>query len=267
MGFNLMNFAMTKTFSLETTQLSLTGLNQSGDGEVSVSFLETMHRLLGSKEFNNGGFLESGEKPMDNLDSIDILKEHRKKSILKDMMDAKGAGFLDKLQQYLNVAGYDLQHSTVEGGGLKALEDMVVKAGFSRDDIQGLVEDLMAESGEDNVVASDLMEGLFALEPNTLDDAFDLETEGSSDENFLDTSAIPFVSYLFDLLGIPEDVSATIISDAERNGKGLYLDSLIESLQELQEQAFFSGNSFDMDASNEDLITVLEHLGFENPGI
>jgi hypothetical protein len=166
--------------------------------------------------------------------------------------------FVDQFKRYLGMAGVVLENATIDQQGLGALNDLLVQAGFNPEEINALMADLKDED-TGLLKLGELMEGLEALSPKESNPADD-------DETLLAISDLPFITSILTAMGIPEDISSGIIADAKQEGEGINLDSLIDGLQKLQKQAFFSGDQFKADPQISGLDQMFQALGLETKG-
>jgi hypothetical protein len=166
--------------------------------------------------------------------------------------------FVDQFKRYLEMAGVVLENVTIDQQGLGALNDLLVQAGFNPEEINALMADIKDED-TDLLELGELLEGLEALNPKDPNQADD-------DETLLAVSDLPFITSILTAMGIPEDISSGIIADAKQDGKGINLDSLIDGLQKLQKQSFFSGDRFKADPQISGLDQMFQALGLETKG-
>lgn len=94
------------------------------------------------------------------------------------------------------------------------------------------------------------------------------EIQGTVDEDdgkdmMLPISGLPFVLSILAALQVPEQVSARLIADAKQEGEGIDLDRLINGLQTLQKESFFSGVDFDVDSQAGGVEQMFKSLGLE----
>lgn len=219
-------------------------------------FSQKFHTMLDSYNEDHQGFKQCAA----------VMQDSNFNTLLpaKDMENAKGMEFVNKLKLYLAISGNSLETTTISAKGLQALKGLLVKAGFAEDDINHLTAELQLKSKDGRIKLSDLFNGL----PELKTGQSNLKKD-DKDKCLLAISALPFIDSIMTALGIPEDLSGKIITDAKEEGRGINLDTLIDGLQKLQKKAFLSGTAFKTDPENNSFNKMMEHMGFpqSNKGI
>ena len=180
----------------------------------------------------------------------------------ESMEDEKGIAFLSELKSLLlTLSNGDLENLSINGEGLDALGQLLVKAGFDPASIDELMADLSLslEEGEE-VTVSDFMDQLFEL-PREED-----VKELPESENLLTTSDVPYMYSLLGMLGIDEDKISEIMAESSRGNQGFSLDSAVEMLRQLDQSASSSGISYQSVDGDDSYLTFLEQLGLELNG-
>ncbi|MBF0242179.1 MAG: hypothetical protein HQK64_06820 [Desulfamplus sp.] len=256
------------------------------DAPASNLFISKFKQILSKNGINHNGIAPNS--PLDTTKSststVDILADNVKSDLLKEMNKAEGFEFLTKLKQYLMASGHsNLKEVSIGQDGLDTLKIMLDKAGFPQSKVADLIKSLQSQSDDGKLFVSDLMDGLLALEPETLTDE-DLSAEQneldldkikdikdndssaeSEDESLMvQASAIPFISSIMKSLGIPDDVIKLTIASSEVKGGGLNLNTFINDLQSLQKTSFFTGKSFENASDIETIKGLLNQLGLES---
>ena len=170
--------------------------------------------------------------------------------------------FINEFKNYLKMAGVVLENATIDKKGIAALEELLVAQGFSREDIKGLVADLMDEDTELTGLA-ELVDGLETLDLKQTN----LENEEKDEDSIiLPISDLPFITSILTALGIPEDFSKNLLSEVKEEGAGINLDGLIQGLQGLQKQSFLSGISYTAGSQTGGVEQMFQALGLETQG-
>jgi len=168
---------------------------------------------------------------------------------------AKGKGFVAALQNiFLMLSNQDLKNASIDADGLEALKRMLVKAGFKENDINDLIAELLEGQENNNISVKDLLDKLFEL---------DFETQPLTEEepeNYLEISALPFLESLMTSLNIEQDKIKEILTKAE---KGLDLDFIIDKLQDLQKESFYTGNQYKTRENDNNFTVLLKQMGLE----
>ncbi|MEA1968194.1 MAG: flagellar hook-length control protein FliK, partial [Thermodesulfobacteriota bacterium] len=229
-----------------------------GNQEDSSDIKTMLQRLMGNQE-DAGDTNPVLNKLLGNQEA----STHREMgefffSFPDDLKDAQGMGFLEKFRQYLKMSGNDFKEISINGKGLQALEDLLVQAGFPENEVSDLIADLQEKAENGDVLLFDLMEGLSEIDPDKVK-----ENSGDEDETILAISYLPFIETIMTALGIPEDISSRIISDAKQEGQGISLDSLIDGLQKLEKRAFFAGVDFKADPKENSLGMIFTRMGID----
>ncbi|MBF0211012.1 MAG: hypothetical protein HQK68_09025, partial [Desulfamplus sp.] len=256
------------------------------DAPASNLFISKFKQILSKNGINHNGIAPNS--PLDTTKSststVDILADNVKSDLLKEMNKAEGFEFLTKLKQYLMASGHsNLKEVSIGQDGLDTLKIMLDKAGFPQSKVADLIKSLQSQSDDGKVFVSDLMDGLLALEPETLTDdnlsaeqielnldkIKDIKDKDSSAESedeslIVQASAIPFISSIMKSLGIPDDVIKSTLASSEVKGGGLNLNTFINDLQSLQKTSFFTGKSFENASDIETIKGLLNQLGLES---
>ncbi|MBF0111673.1 MAG: flagellar hook-length control protein FliK [Desulfamplus sp.] len=256
------------------------------DAPASNLFISKFKQILSKNGINHNGIAPNS--PLDTTKSststVDILADNVKNDLLKEMNKAEGFEFLTKLKQYLMASGHsNLKEVSIGQDGLDTLKIMLDKAGFPQSKVADLIKSLQSQSDDGKVFVSDLMDGLLALEPETLadddlsaeqielnlDKIKDIKDNDSSAESedeslIVQASAIPFISSIMKSLGIPDDVIKSTLASSEVKGRGLNLNTFINDLQSLQKTSFFTGKSFENASDIETINGLLNQLGLES---
>ncbi|GEM_PF-3467943 len=226
-----------------------------GDLSNPSEFAKKLNTLLDGQDTNCQDFEQDGVVKSDShLNSVLA-------SLSKDIKNGKGDDFINKLKLYLDASGDKLSDTSVSGKGLKALEKLLVKAGFAKDDINNLMAKLQLKSGNGRVKLSDLFNGLSKLKSKNSDFKKDGKDKGKNN-NLLAVSAFPFIESIMTALGIPEDLSDKIMDNAKKGGRGINLDTLIDGLQKLHKKSFLFNIKFKTDPDNKSFNAMLEQMGF-----
>ena len=173
---------------------------------------------------------------------------------------AGDAGMLDLLKKILNLPGMD--KAVISPEGLEDLEELLIKAGYSRTDVSDLFAGLAEDDESGDIPLKSILDALdeSGIRP---DDPDASEEDGA---NFLAVSYNPFIESILTALGIPEVEAGSIMALSQSQGRGIDLDILINKLQELQKQAFQSGRVYQADANDRSLAVFLDHAGVESGG-
>ncbi|MFH1155823.1 MAG: flagellar hook-length control protein FliK [Pseudomonadota bacterium] len=190
------------------------------------------------------------------LNILDFLK-FITESLTSELSGLKGSEWVDKFKAFLSGSGKSLEGVSVGKNGIKALEEMLVKAGFPRTAVADILEELQASAGTSSVKLSDILDGLGRLEASTEEDTTD-----PSESLLLPVSLLPAIQSLLTTFGVPEDITAGIIADINSDGQGLDLDLLINKLQTLETLSFLSGKASDLSTSQ--FGEILAQLGLDS---
>ena len=211
--------------------------------------------------------LENSAKP-------NIMTKEKQSELLKNLQHSTGVEFLSNLKQYFMSSHHELSQISLGEGAVKEIETLLVGAGFHPEDIRGLIETLTQDEENGALNVSDLMDGVMALDPerivtdeleieknlislHTAPDALDYGDTKSGDASelkkskvkaadpvILESALVPFLQTIFNAIGFPDERSASIIDAAEVKGEGIDTNQLIQQLEALQREGFWSGKSF-----------------------
>ncbi|MCK5165190.1 MAG: flagellar hook-length control protein FliK [Desulfobacula sp.] len=179
-------------------------------------------------------------------------------SIFEKLKGKKGISFVSVLKNiFLMLSKGDLKNVSIDADGLEALKKMLLKAGFKENDINDLIVEFTEELENKTLSLDDLFDKLFEL---PFEAALEIETE---QENFLETSAIPFIESILTSLGIPRDKIQEILIQADKGDKGISLDVVIEKLQNLQEKSFYTQIHYKTREGDDNFKMLFKQLGIE----
>ncbi len=167
-----------------------------------------------------------------------------------------GQAFIQKLHQLLmKLSGNDLKNISTGSEGLDILAKLLEKAGFKKQDIDGLM-DKMRQTAESETISMDtVMKHLFGLSEDALED--------SDEEILLAASAQSFVVSLLQAFAIPENTIDAALSEANRHGGSISLDVIIEQLAALEKKSIYSHTPFEAENSDDTIGSLLDSLGMK----
>lgn len=146
-------------------------------------------------------FSDAGQGMLGESDTASL-----KKVLLDQIQKGEHIGFLSALKSRLQgVSEGDLGALTIDDQGLDALKNLLLLAGFDAARVEELISDLKSA---ENPTLDGLMDQLFQLP--MADDTLLSE----ANENFLETSAIPFLESMLTSLGIDHGEVEEILSQA-----------------------------------------------------
>ncbi len=210
----------------------------------------------------------------ENSAKPNIMTKEKQSELLKNLQHSTGVEFLSNLKQYFMSSHHELSEISLGEGAVKEIETLLVGAGFHPDDLHGLIETLTQDEENGALNVSDLMDGVMALDPerivtdeleieknlislHTAPDALDYGDTKSGDASelkkskvkaadpvILESALVPFLQTIFNAIGLPDERSASIIDAAEVKGEGIDTNQLIQQLEALQREGFWSGKSF-----------------------
>jgi len=223
-------------------------------GSKTPLFAEKLDKTLKNTEHRVEGMPLSTKPdpvPQDPEKIIGFLSE--------ELSRKKGINFVSSLKNiFLNLSKGDLKNVSIDADGLEALKKILLKAGFKENDIN----DLIAGFSEDLENKSLTLDGVFN---KLLDLPFEPGSETRIEQDtFLDSSAIPFLNSILISLDIPAEKIQDIVSQADKGEKGISLDGLIEKLQALQKESFYTGSHYKTRPGNDNFRLVFKHLNLES---
>ncbi len=288
------------SFDFLTPQLSMkknlksvfgnAGVLSSQDSGVKEStsnlFLTKLNQMLAKNGINNRvSSIDLTATSAYSNSNVEISSESVKSDLLNEVNTKQGFEFLAKFKQYIMASGYnDLKDVFIGENGLDAIKIVLNKVGFSNSKVTQIVDVLKAESDDGKVSLSALMDELLSIESegsseadltidNDANDSDDFSIDKRTDKNssdlnsdeksisqFLDISAIPFISSIMKSLDIPDNIIDSVIADSEIKGEGVELNALISELQYLQKNSFFTGTSFKNSSDAKSIREMFEQL-------
>lgn len=241
----------------------LSGL-ATGTSELSFgqNFLELLTELAGQDVEGSGDVTALLEAMMENLASTsdsDALLSVLSGLFSNELEDLKGFDWIEKFKEILELSGQDLAAISIDEDGLDSLEDLLVQAGFSRDDIDTLLSDLTDTSGDGSVNLSEFLTGVMELTSAASED-----DEKEQTDLVLPISVLPVIETILAAFGIPENVRSELLSEAGQNNEGIELNTLISKFQSYQKQLALSSTSLTAGDQGASLETLLGQLGIGN---
>lgn len=222
-------------------------------GAQKLQFAEKLNKVLEK--------IEGAEANNNFFAKLDSMKNHSDKTVAlmsEELNKEKGTGFVAALQKiFLMLSNQDLKNASINADGLEALKKMLLKAGFKESDINDLIAELSENQDNKNIPLNELLDKLFEL---SLENRSFKEDES---ENYLEISSMPFLESLMKSLNIPEERVQEILMAADRGEKGLDLDYIIEKLQDLQKESFYTGNQYKTRENDENFRLLLKQMSFE----
>ncbi len=186
--------------------------------------------------------------------------EQAKKMLLNEAVPEQGLPFLSKLQAvFLKLSGGNLKNITLDAPGLDALKNMLLKAGFEPKDVDGVILDLTEKALVKDLNLQEVMDHLVELSPGD-------ETHPEPDETILETSALPFVIAILNSLGLSEEMTREITSQADRGQQGISLDVIITRLKAIEVQSFYTGQPYKTQGQDTSFEKLFAQLGLGLPG-
>ncbi|MFH2060621.1 MAG: flagellar hook-length control protein FliK [Pseudomonadota bacterium] len=211
-----------------------------------------------------GKILEKGKALEDQALSNNALETVPEKSgkmvdfITEKLGNKKGVAFLSELKNiFLMLSKGDLKNFSIDVQGLETIKKLLSNAGFDLAELDELMAELNGGLEENKLTMDDLFDQLFELGVDTI---CDLETQP---EQFIETSALPFVETILNALEIPQEKVQEILSAADKGDKGISLDVVIEKLQNIQKKAFYTHTQYQTQDGDDQFKSLLKQLGLE----
>ncbi|MBU2629608.1 MAG: flagellar hook-length control protein FliK, partial [Proteobacteria bacterium] len=171
----------------------------------------------------------------------------------------KGINFVSGLKNFfLMLSNGNLKNVSIDGDGLEALKKMLLKAGFAEDELNVLIAELSEEFENKTLTLDDVLDKLFALPLDEKSDTALLQ------DNYLETSALPFLETILNAFGISQEKIQEIFSEADKGEKGISLDVVLEKLQPLQKASFYTGNQYKTQEGDDSFKLLFKQLGLEH---
>ena len=246
MGYNVMQMG----------SAALQMFGKSGSSASLKEFSRSSGKLEAFQEKFAAVFQNNGFDKGDISKATDIL-EKIAEAVSAELETEKGKDFIEKLENFLrSISGENFQNLSMDKEGLNALKQLLAGAGYSMDDITGLFEKLQMEQGKqgETVSVADLLDGLSELEAPVSE-----QEEGEEPDYMLASSSLPLIDSILTSFGVPRDMKESILA-AAKTDSGIDLDSLIQDLQQVQKQAFFSNQSFSASAEEGNIEKLFEQL-------
>jgi len=204
--------------------------------------------------------IEPGQKKIIQQDSVSATKGSGKAIdfLSQQLSQKKGKSFISALQEiFLMLAKGDLKNISIDADGLEALKKILLKAGFKESDLDELIAGLSDKLENETLTLDELFDNLFALEFETNSPIEPLQ------ENFLETSALPFIESVLNSLGLPLEKIQEILNEADKGEKGISLDVVINKLQNVQKSSFYTQQHYETSQGDENYKMLFKQLGLE----
>ncbi|WP_320043926.1 flagellar hook-length control protein FliK [uncultured Desulfobacter sp.] len=190
-----------------------------------------------------------------------VRKMKQKVSDIEDALEnGGGTEFLTQLKNLLlSLSNGDLDNLSLDEGGLEALGDLLVQAGFDQASVEELMSDLTLTLEEDTdlISVSDFMDALFKLPLAEEEDITQAET-------IMPTSDLPYIKSLLSMMGVDEQEITSIMDNVSEGSRGFDFDEFIEQLEQLVETAKESGSTYQTDAEDDSYTTLLKQLDLDS---
>jgi flagellar hook-length control protein FliK len=174
------------------------GKEISKQGEdVQSGFTAVLNRLMNDSD-TGGDVIDFGEVP---------LRGHR---------------FLDYLKKAIMASGISLGANRINRDTLTEFQELLVKAGFNRQEIQEMISDLTSNGPEGGVPLATLFARASQLS----------EPDDNSDGSlFLEISALPYIETILAQLGMDDASIQSVLSDAKIEGIGIDIETLAVAIR------------------------------------
>lgn len=256
-----MNFTFDDISSsyLNMVQQDLPGktmLNNDNTGSQNQAFADKLNKTLENIEQHAKKAVVQADSTYTTSDADEIVE------FLSDKLEGeKGVGFVSALKNiFLMLSKGDLKNVSMDAQGLEALKKMLLKAGFNKGEVNDLILDLSDELEKKGLTMDDVLDSLFGLSMEDESDSEDLQ------ENFLEISSLPFLESILGSLGIDPEKIQEILSNADKGEKGISIDAIIENLQKLQKESFYSGNEYKTREGDESFKQLFKSIDLEMDG-
>nr|WP_320190883.1 flagellar hook-length control protein FliK [uncultured Desulfobacter sp.] len=190
-----------------------------------------------------------------------VRKMKQKVSDIEDALEnGGGTEFLTQLKNLLlSLSNGDLDNLSLDEGGLEALGDLLVQAGFDQASVEELMSDLTLTLEEDTdlISVSDFMDALFELPLAEEEDITQAET-------IMPTSDLPYIKSLLSMMGVDEQEITSIMDNVSEGSRGFDFDEFIVQLEQLLETAKESGSTYQTDAEDDSYTTLLKQLDLDS---
>lgn len=171
-----------------------------------------------------------------------------------------GTEFLTELKNLLLfLCNGDLDNLSLDEGGLDALGDLLVQAGFDPASVEELMSDLTIalEEGAGLISVSDFMDSLFELPLAEEEDITHAET-------LMPTSDLPYIKSLLSMMGVDEQEITSIMDKASEGSSGFDFDEFIEQLEQLLDAANESGSTYQTNSEDDSYTILLKQLDLDS---
>ncbi len=190
-----------------------------------------------------------------------VRKTQQKVSDVEDALEnGGGTEFLTELKNLLlSLSNCDLDNLSLDEGGLGALGDLLVQAGFDQASVEELMSDLTLalEAGNGLISVSDFMDDLFEL-PLAEDEDI------TQADALMPTSDLPYIKSLLSMMGVDKQEIASIMGEASEGTRGVDFDAFIEQLEQLLDTAGQSGRTYQTDGEDDAYTTLLKQLDLDS---
>jgi flagellar hook-length control protein FliK len=165
-----------------------------------------------------------------------------------------GVAFLSQLEQaLLKISRGNLENVTMGSQGLDALKELLLKAGFNSEDVEGLISDLKDEAQGGSLKMNDVMDHLSQF-------VAEVDISSDADEVVLETSALPFLTTLLNDIGLSREDAEALMNKADRGQKGISLDVIIEELKQIDSQVKAAGEVVKIKTSGSSFESLMSQL-------
>ncbi|MFN2357289.1 MAG: flagellar hook-length control protein FliK, partial [Desulfotignum sp.] len=212
----------------------------------------------GNQEFQSRESVAAQDLDLDKIVAAQDLDLDKLEKIFSEPLAGEtGQGFVLQLKQLLlKLANGDLKNISIDQEGLGVLAKLLEKAGFAKQDLADLMDDL-SDTESKTFSMDEIMNHLLTLPTDSLED--------KNEETLLASSAQPFVISLLQSFAIPEETISTILSEADRSQNGISLDVIIEKLKAMEEESLHNKTLFQIKAEHSTIASALDSLKMTLP--
>jgi hypothetical protein len=133
-----------------------------------------------------------------------------------------GHRFLEQLKRAIMTSGISLEATHVDAEGMKALQNLLVKAGFNPQEAQEMMSDLASKRTGKGVTLATFFARVTQLsKPNTDNDMPVL----------LEISSLPYIETILAQLGMDRESIRSVLADAKMEGQGIDIRKLAANIR------------------------------------
>ncbi len=161
-----------------------------------------------------------------------------------------GHRFLEQLKKAIMASGISLDAKHVDADAMAEFRNLLVKAGFNKQEVQEMITDLTSDDTGKGVTLATLFAKASQLsEPN----------EDGDESVLLDISALPYIETILGQLGMDEESIRGVLAGAKIEGRGIDIEKLAGNIRRAMVAG--KGSTGNVSGDTNDILEMMRRIG------